>query len=93
MSRASRYHCLALALFIVVSHTALAAHAATHTDNGGVVCQLCLCQAQQSHGLPAAVIHVAVVTGRTPQDNDLPAIEWARVIARAYDGRAPPSIA
>lgn len=94
MALAARRRILFLALIIAVSHAALAAHSATHSDPDTVLqCRLCLCQAEQSHSLPAVVIDVAVVAGRAPQESTLLSIEWACVATRAYYQRAPPSIA
>ena len=91
MVKATRGRILLLALLITISHVALAAHAATHTDPGSVPCQLCIGQAQQAHGLPSSVFHCPVVHGELLRTHAAVPVAPDLTVVRLFLQRGPPS--
>ena len=84
---------LALALLFFLCQTALLVHAAIHIDKNSVQCQLCVCQAQQNHGLPVPTFYIKVNLGYSPLPHTVLPAFADRDQTRPYFQRAPPVIA
>ena len=88
-----RHRCLALALTLLVSHSLLAAHAATHAGKGMIVdCHICLSQAHDPHALPPAVVTFAGFLAQQEVPVALAVSPREGVTFRAFLQRAPPSV-
>ena len=92
MEKLLRRRCFALALLLLVSHTLVAGHMATHLGKGNPVdCKICLCQAHEPHGLPSAIVSFAGVFGQQPVYASLAVSPREGVTFRAFLQRAPPT--
>ena len=88
-----RHRCLALALTLLVSHSLLAAHTATHAGKGVIVdCHICLSQAHDPHGLPPTIVAFAGVPAQQEAHVALAVSPREGVTFRAFLQRAPPSV-
>ncbi len=87
-----RLRCIALAVMLLVSHTLMAAHMATHAGKSSVVeCRICLCQANEPHGLLPETLSIAGIGGHQPVCESVAPGPREGVTIRAFLQRAPPS--
>ena len=93
MKSIARRRYLILALILFFSQTLLLIHATVHIDKENVQCQLCVSQAQQSHGLPVPGYHFTAIQGQDPlRHSVIPSIPDGNRV-HPYFQRAPPLIA
>ncbi len=87
-----RFRCLVLAVMLLVSHTLMAAHIATHAGKSTVAeCRICLCQANEPHGLLPEAISITGITGKQQVCESVAPGPREGVTIRAFLQRAPPS--
>ena len=89
----TRGKCLLLVLVILISQTALLAHAITHIGKDSLKCVLCVCQAQQAHGLPSTNFHLPGQPGHFSLPDTIRYYDPVTEPVRPYFQRAPPVIA
>jgi hypothetical protein len=93
MTLGFRFRCIVLAVLLLVSHTLMAAHMATHAGKSAVVdCKICLCQVHEPHGLLPEAIALTGITGNQPVCESVAPGPREGVTIRAFLQRAPPSI-
>jgi hypothetical protein len=88
-----RLRCIVLAVLLLVSHTLMAAHMATHAGKSAVVdCKICLCQGTEPHGLLPEAISLTGIIGSQQVCECVAPGPREGVTIRAFLQRAPPSI-
>ncbi|MBI1731268.1 MAG: hypothetical protein HYR49_00685 [Gammaproteobacteria bacterium] len=88
-----RLRCFVLAVLLLVSHTLMAAHMATHAGKNIVVdCKICLCQANEPHGLLPEAISITGITGNQQACESVAPGPREGVAIRAFLQRAPPAV-
>jgi hypothetical protein len=87
-----RFRCMFLAVLLLVSHTLMAAHSAKHAGNRTAVdCKICLCQANEPHGMLPETIAVAGIIGNQEVFESVSPSPREGITIRAFLQRAPPS--